>query len=133
MHFLSGRKEKGGSACNFIIALHMAQQIHHGCETHPFMSRRVPPYLDIIASGIKYHNRCYVSFLRESWKAGIKFGASNPSLPSDDTLQALGDELLSQDTTRELSLDSAFQRYVGICEELGVKCQAPTSRASKRS
>ena len=113
-----------------ISSLHMAQQIHHGCETHPFMSQRVPPYLDIIASGIKYHNRCYVSFLRESWKAGLKLGASNPLLSSDDTLQVLADELLSQDTDWELSLDSAFQRYVGICEELGVK--VPSSYVSRK-
>ena len=106
----------------------MAQRVRYGCETHPSMSRRIPPYLDLIAAGIQYHNKCYVSFLRESWRAGLK-SATSTRPTSEDALQVLADELFTDAANLQVHAKSAFQRYLELCDELGV--EVPCSYMSR--
>ena len=124
------QERKWKTELHVVTSSHMAQRIQYGCETHPSMSRRVPPYLDIIATGVKYHNVCYVGFLRESWNTGLRSEASAAAPSSDDALEVLADELLTDAIDLELSLDSAYQRYLDICTGLGVN--VPNSYASRK-
>ena len=113
-------QEKTKQDLHAVKSPEMAQKISWACETHPFMARRIPPYMDSVATGIKYHNRCYVTFLRESWNTALESGAPRPPPSSEDALQLLADELLADTDRRELHATSAFTRYQEICGQLGV-------------
>ena len=108
MYFLPRAKMEGGTACGDIIA--------HGSTNTVWLRntsvhvKTSAPYLDIIATGVKYHNICYVGFLRESWNTGLRSGASAAAPSSDDALEVLADELLTD--KRLTACCSNFRRTV---------------------
>ena len=43
---------------NVIETRGTAERIKQGCQTLPYMSRRVPTFMDPIAAGVKHHVAC---------------------------------------------------------------------------
>ena len=104
-------------------------RIKQGCKIRPFMSRRIPSYLDPVAAGTKHHVSCFVTFLRTAWKTAVPARDDLAEKAFGKVVEELKGEVNSVPTTG-MKVEDVLERYGGICEGIGVS--VPASSVSRK-